>query len=131
MQDGIQDWNRYTLVTERKQADLVFILRKGRTVGESSRVGFPGGVQRPQGSPTQSRQPGQAPDYDGIGVGTDVGPIDDTLRVYTTNPDGRLIGPVWNREMKDGLDGPDVLLLRQLRVAVEKAYPMQPAAKKP
>jgi hypothetical protein len=53
------------------------------------------------------------------------------LQVYTTNPDGKLIGPVWNREMREGLDGPDVPLLRQLRIAVEKAYPSQPAPKQP
>ena len=68
-------------------------------------------------------------------VGAEAGPSDDMPRVFTTNPDGKLIGPVWNRELKDGLDGPTVLLLQQLRAAVEKAYPSQtpnqPAPKKP
>jgi hypothetical protein len=128
MQDGLRDWNRYTLATGRKQADLVFIVRKGRTAGAQTQVGIPSGP-RPQGSQgpaTQSRQPGQMPDEDGMGVGADVGPSDDMLQVYTTNPDGKLIGPIWNREMKDGLDGPAGLLLQQLRAAVEKEYPNQP-----
>jgi|HubBroStandDraft_6_1064221.scaffolds.fasta_scaffold483751_1 hypothetical protein len=137
VQDGIEDWQRYRIVTRREEADLVFIVRKGRMVGEQNRVGLSGGPPRPQNPTTQNRQPGQGPgqDDDGFGVGAEVGPSDDMLRVYTTNPDGKLIGPVWNREMKDGLDGPTVVLLLQLRTAVEKAYPTQtpsqPAPKKP
>jgi hypothetical protein len=133
VQDGLQDWNRYTLATSRKQADLVFIVRKGRAAGVQTQVGVPA-APRPQGSqgpPTQSRQPGQTPDDEGVGAGAEVGPSDDMLQVYTTNPDGKLIGPIWNREMRDGLDGPQVMLLRQLRVAVEKTYPGQPAPKQP
>jgi len=78
---------------------------------------------------------GQGQGDDGFGVGAEAGPSDDMLRVFTTNPDGKLIGPVWYRELKDGLDGPTVLLLQQLRAAVEKAYPSQtpnqPTPKKP
>jgi len=29
-QEGIQDWDRYHLVTRREEADLAFIVRKGR-----------------------------------------------------------------------------------------------------
>ena len=138
VQDGIEDWQRYRIVTRKEEADLVFIVRKGRVVGTQVGVGVPGGGQRPQGSPTQNpqnRQPGLGQDDDGVGVGAEVGSSDDTLRVFMTTPDGQLIGPVWDREMKDGLEGPTVLLLRQLRAAVEKAYPSpppgQPAPKKP
>jgi hypothetical protein len=137
VQEGIQDWDRYHLVTRREDADLVFIVRKGRTVSEQNRVGISGGAPRQQGPTTQNRQPGQGQGQgeDGFGLGAEVGPSDDMLRVFTTNPDGKLIGPVWNRELKDGLDGPTVLLLQQLRVAIEKAYPSQtpnqPAPKKP
>jgi len=130
VQNGVQDWKRYTLATSRDQAELVFVVRKGRAAAGQVGVGVPGGP-RPQGPPTQSRPPGQPQDDDGVGVGAEVGPSDDMLQVYTTNPDGKLIGPVWNREMREGLDGPDVPLLRQLRIAVEKAYPIQPAPNQP
>ena len=30
VQDGIRDWGHYTLVYERKNADLIFLVRKGR-----------------------------------------------------------------------------------------------------
>jgi len=130
VQNGVQDWKRYTLATRRNQADLVFVVRKGRAAPGQAGLGIPGGPRSPD-PPTQSRQPGQAQDDDGVGVRAEVGPSDDMLQVYTTNPDGQLMGPVWNREMRDGLDGPQVPLLRQLRIAVEKAYPIQPAPKQP
>jgi hypothetical protein len=60
-----------------------------------------------------------------------VGPPDDLLEVYMLTPDGKLSGRLWWREMKDGLDGPSVLLLQQLKNAVEHAYPTPPQAKKP
>jgi hypothetical protein len=133
VQGGLQDWNRYTLATGRKQADLVFIVRKGRETGAQAQVGVPSAPrqQGSQGPPTQSRQPGQMSNDDGMGVGAEVGPSDDILQVYSTNPDGKLIGPVWTREMKDGLAGPAVLLLQQLRAAVEKEYPSQPQGQPP
>ena len=35
VQDAIQDWGRYTLVYERKAADLIILVRKGRTAETS------------------------------------------------------------------------------------------------
>jgi len=52
------------------------------------------------------------------------------LRVYIVNGDGKLSGPLWTREMQDGLDAPGLMLLQQLRAAVERAYPTQPPAPK-
>ncbi|HEX4285412.1 MAG TPA: hypothetical protein VHZ28_09965 [Terracidiphilus sp.] len=131
VQDGVRDWNRYAIATSRRDADLVFIVRKGRALGEQDRIGISGGQPRTNPS-APNRQPGQLPeDGSGIGVGTEVGPSDDILRVYTTNPDGKLVGPIWTREMRDGLDAPSVALLRQLENAVEQAYPNQPAPKHP
>jgi hypothetical protein len=60
----------------------------------------------------------------------EVGSSDDLLQVFVPNPNGKLIGPIWTREMKDGLEAPAVFLLVQLREAVDRAYPNQPPAKK-
>jgi hypothetical protein len=92
VQQGIQDWDRYHLVTRREDADLVFIVRKGRMVSEQNRLGISGGPPRQQGPTTQNRQPGQGQGDDGFGVGAEVGSSDDMLRVFTTNPDGKLMG---------------------------------------
>lgn len=132
VQDGIRDWGRYSLAIRREDADLVFMVRVGRALGEQNRGGI--SVGRPPNPNGPNRQPGQQQPPDegtGVGIGTELGPSDDMLRVFTTNPDGKLIGPIWHREMPDGLDGPTVPLLRQLRAAVEQAYPTQPAPKHP
>jgi hypothetical protein len=135
VQEGVQDWDSVPPRDATEDADLVIIVRKGRMVGEQNRVGISGGAPRQQGPTTRNRQRGQGQGDDGFGIGAEAGPSDDMLRVFTTNRNGKLIGPVWNREMKDGLDGPTVLLRLQLRTAVEKAYPSQtpnqPALKKP
>jgi hypothetical protein len=129
--DGIQNWNRYTLNIHREQSDLVFVVRKGRSAEIEGRGGVSPG-QRPPGPAAQGRQPGQAQgDEDSLAGGAQIGPSDDMLQVFLLNSDGKLIGPIWNREMKDGLEGPGVPLLQQLRDAVERAYPSQPPAKKP
>ncbi len=128
--DGIEAWNRYAVVISENKADLVFIVRKGRFVGIQGRGGIASGPGL-AGPPPQNRQPGQFPDGDSVGVGTEVGPPDDLLQVFTTNPEGKRIGPIWQREMKDGLDAPSVQLLRELKAEVERAYPNPPPKKQP
>jgi len=131
VQDGVRDWDRYSLATRREQADLVFMVRKGRTASAQGRVGI---GQRLPGPSGPSRDPGGLPPDDqgtGVGVATEVGPSDDILLVFITGTDGKLVGPVWKQEMQDGLDAPAVPLLRQLRNAVEQAYPSQPPPQKP
>jgi len=96
--------------------------------GGPGNPGAPGSAGNPgdPSDPNSGRMGNMGP-YQGAGARTDVGPPDDLLRVYTLTPEGKLVGPLWSREMKDGLDGPDVLLLRDLRDAVERAYPPQAA----
>jgi len=126
VQQALRDWSRYAITTERSQADLVFVVRKGRLVGLEGRGGI--GSQPYPGAqgPGQVPQPGTGT-AGSVGVGTQVGPDEDVLRVFTLATDGKLNGPLWTREMLDGLDAPAVLLVRQLKEAVEAAYPSQPA----
>lgn len=132
MQKAVQDWNRYVVTTDRDHADLVFMVRKGRLAGTQMH----GGVAVPPGPsggsiPNANRgQPGDQ-GMDTAGVQGEIGPSDDLLRVFWVKPDHKLAGPIWSREMKDGLDSPAVLLLRQLKDAVEAAYPPPQAAKQP
>jgi hypothetical protein len=127
-QEALQRWNRYALTIRKDQADLVFMVRKGRF---AAALGH-GGVSEGSGPvPPSPQSPGQSPNADSLGVRTEIGPEDDLLQVFTLNADRKLIGPIWTREMKDGLDGPRVLLLQQLKEAVEQAYPNPPPQKKP
>jgi hypothetical protein len=138
VEDSLRDWNRYSLATRRKDAEVVLVVRKGRLASTQAHAGVSVGTRAPGGgNPNSSRAPGQAGqsgDGDGVGFGAgaegEVGPESDMLRVYLVNSDGKLTGPVWTREIQDGLDAPPVTLMQQLRAAVERAYPSQPQAAK-
>ncbi len=131
VQNKIRAWHRYAITINRDEADLVFIVRKGRLAGVQGNVGI-GNFPAPQ--PGQSPTPGPdarpVPTQGGIstrvGAGTEVGPSDDLLRIFSLSGDKKLIGPVWSRELDGGLDAPGVLLIQQLKDAVEKAYPPTP-----
>ena len=129
VRDALRKWGRYILTIDRSNADLIFVVRKGRLAGAEARgsigtVGqypqpgsqggqFPGGQQRPQGP--------------GFGVGSEVGPPDDLFQVCQLNGDGKLSGPLWIRSIAGGLDAPRVALVAQFKNEVEKAYPSAPA----
>jgi hypothetical protein len=130
VEDGLRDWNRYVLTMDRERAELVFVIRKGRVVGAQMRSNVGIGTQRtqPNAQPGQNpgQDPGQAGGGDALGARTEVGSDEDALQVFITDPDGHLKAQVWQELMADGLDGPDVPLLRHLRNAVERAYPTPP-----
>jgi len=132
VQDALRDWNRYKLTSQRDQAELIFVVRKGRIA--NGRIG--GGVGVPQPLPPGQipHGPGQAGGDSGpaggpgLEAGAEAGPEDDMLRVYTLDPDHKLMGPIWNRTQTDGLEAPRLLLFQQLESAVEKAYPSATAS---
>ena len=121
VREALQDWKRYRLTMDRKDAELLFIVRKGRVASARGMVGTGGigGPRRPvSGGPRTV--PGGGPV---VGAGGEVGPPDDMLEVKTMLPDGRPGAQVWMREEKDGLDAPQVTLVRELRLAVDRDYP--------
>jgi hypothetical protein len=127
VQDGIQDWGRYTLSRSRRDADLILVVYKGRVMRDQSNTGAPGSLRLPAG---HSPMPDPA---DASENGTNARSPDgltqekDQLWVYTIQPDGKLKGPIWRSEQERGLRGPNVLLLQRLKYEVEKAYPSAPA----
>jgi hypothetical protein len=134
VQQALREWNRYQLTTDRKQADLIFIVRKGRPANERDSLGNPGNPGTPSPHQSGMSMPGQNPMQSGGGDpmgGTAMAPIEDLLQVFTINPNGKLSGPLWSRQMKDGLDGPSVMLVQVLKSAVEAAYPPAPPAATP
>jgi hypothetical protein len=136
VEQGLSAWNRYGLTARRQEADLVFVVRKGRLVTAQARAGIHVGPQQGQASgrsPSQrpNGDPSQNPVGDRAGVSSEIGPPDDLLFVYLLNPDGRLGAQIWMRSLKDGLRSPDVPLFEQVKDAVEKAYPRQTASGKP
>ena len=141
VQERLRDWKRYAITLRREDADLVFMVRRGRTAAARPQIGASrGSGQQPGNNPSQPGQnPGQGPasgsgpfgNSTQVGVRTDVGPSDDLLRVFATRPDGKLSGPIWSREQDGGLDAPAVELVRELRSEVDRAYPPTPASQQP
>ena len=131
VQDGIQDWGRYTLSRSRPDADLILVVYKGRVVRDQPNSGPPGSLRLPVGhSPIQDPS-------DASQSGTNTSSPDgltqekDQLWVYTIRSDGKLKGPIWRGERERGLNGPNIPLLRTLKDEVEKAYPSAPAKQQP
>ena len=128
----IRDWTRYTLAPSRDKADLIIVVHKGHAVGDQNHVGLGPHPAMPQPPPPL---PGQDPvmrahpidQNASVGTGGDDIAMQDMLRVYTLNEKGKLKGPVWSRESDDGLNGPTVKLMMELRAAVEITYPRDPA----
>ena len=124
---ALQAWNRYTLTIRRQDADLVFIVRKGRlavaNVFGGVRTGpRTSGPQTPDQDP--NRDPAQYPNSGtDVGASGQVGSPDDFLFVDVVNPGGRLGPQIWMQSRRDGLDTPEIPLFKQIKDAVDKAYP--------
>lgn len=139
---ALYDWKRYVVVTRRDEADLIFVVRKGRLaqadvgvlVGSGPQIGAGSGPQVGTGSGPQGgagRPPANSGPSHGVGVGGEAGPPDDLLEVYMTNPNEAHGTLVWQHTLADGLDRPDLPLFKQLKDEVEHDYPIQAASKQP
>jgi hypothetical protein len=125
---ALQTWNRYALTIRRQDADLVFVVRKGRLVAAKVFAGVHIGSRT---SVAQTHD--QDPDRDDparypnsgteVGAAGEVGPPDDLLFVDTVTPDGRRGARIWMQSRADGLDTPEMPLFKQIKDAVDKAYP--------
>ena len=133
-QDAIQDWGRYTLAPARIDADLIFVVYRGKFTRDPPNGG-PSATQR-----NAPNSPGHPPVYNpsDASQSSTTGAIPDgptrekdDLRVYTLDSKGKLQGPLWHSEQENGLQGSNSLLLKRLRDDVEKAYPANPANKQP
>ncbi len=139
VEDALQDWKRYVITTRKSDADLVFIVRKGR-IAAAKIGGTVGGGSGPLNPPFPGQGPGSGPGASGSGSpgpgisgGTEVGSPDDLLQVRLLNSDGTLGAVLWERLFPDGLDAPQVSLVAQLRKAVDHDYPLNapPSPSKP
>jgi hypothetical protein len=137
VEQAIREWKRYVLTFDRRDADLVFVVRTGRLAGV--RAGYSRGtIPGAQGGPVTGRQ-GRPVPVGGSTVGSatsaggEVGPPDDLLEVCQFDSDGTLSTPLWIHTQHDGLDAPEVPLFEQLKNAVDRAYPQTQASqtKKP
>lgn len=122
--NAVSDWNRYVVTTRREQADLIFVVRKGRLAAAT--LAGQVGSTRPVGA---NRSPGGPYPGNVIAVGGEAGPPDDFLEVYLPNPSDARGELLWQRTLADGLNPPRLALFKQLKDEVERTYPA-PASNK-
>jgi hypothetical protein len=133
VEDALRHWKRYSLTASRTEADIIFIVRKGRLATVKVGIGTgplnqPSPGQRPASGPGASGPGASGPGASGPGasVGGEVGSPDDMLEVHQLNTDGTLGALLWERQFPDGLNAPQVALIAQLKKAVEHDYPLNP-----
>jgi hypothetical protein len=109
--DSLQKWGYYKLATRRNQANLVIFVRTGRASHSYNGVHVQTGRTNPG-----------APSPTGVGVGAregvEAGPDEDMFWVYWRTADDRLNGPIWQQNLKDGLDAPTLVLFQNFKDAV-------------
>ena len=107
VQDAIRGWGRYTLVYDRKDAELIFLVRKGRTAETRDGVRIHAGSNQP------------TPSF-GPEIQRDGGDPQDMLAVFDAAR-GTDTAPIWRDRITEGLNAPKVELVRELRTKVETA----------
>jgi hypothetical protein len=106
---------------------LVFVVRKGRLAAAEVFAGVHVGsrtsvAQTPDQDP--NRDPGRYPNSGTeVGASGELGPPDDLLFVDAVNPEGRRGARIWMQSRTDGLSTPEMPLFKQMKDAVDKAYP--------
>lgn len=147
VENAVRDWGRYKLTVRREDADIVFVVRRGRLATLKGGVDLNRGVDMSRGgnvsvgtSPQNGQNPGQPSDPGtglgsnpgtgmgrdpgtGLEAGGDIGPADDFFEVCLLDSGGRLGSPLWERTLEDGLIGRRPMLFTQFKDAVDKAYP--------
>jgi hypothetical protein len=146
VEKALAKWGRLKPVLVGNTADLVITVRKGNgkivqptvngeptndrpVVVQPSDNGIHIGAQ--QGRPPDSTQ---RPSQDtSPGLGSEVGPTEDTFLVYRGGPAGDALerAPVWRYVAKNGLHSPDVPAVAEFRKAIEAALKQQQKTTKP
>jgi len=127
VQNALKDWNRYLVTVKRREAEILVVVRKGRTVSANGSVGGNVGSRPGESGPHDelgSNKP-KAEGGDKAGVGPEVAGRDDLFFVYLVNEDGSLIGPIWIHHQKDGLGTPDIPLFQQFKEFLDAASKAQ------
>jgi hypothetical protein len=119
VEDALRTWGHYRLTIKRSDAELIFVVRKGRIVAAH------GGVRVTRNPIPPPGEPPQRGTEAGPVAGAEVGPPYDLLFVYPKNQDGSLGGPAWKHTLNHGLDMPDLPLLKKFKEEVEAAFAKQ------
>ena len=107
---ALKKWNRYVIVIDPRQAELLIVVRSGRlaSANEGVRIGT-----APLGGPAMGRGASIGPVFGG-----EAGPPSDYLAVYRAEQ-GREGPKLWRKSQEDGLVGKDPVLFESFKDDVE------------
>jgi hypothetical protein len=108
VQDAIRKWGKYKVTLRQQDADLILLVRSGRTL--DARVGA--GVNAGSGRDTTASGPNVRVEAASSG-------LEDELAVYQ-RATGLNSAPLWRGLMANGLQAPVPALVEKLRAAVEE-----------
>ncbi|HEX4486965.1 MAG TPA: hypothetical protein VH088_11890 [Terriglobales bacterium] len=111
VETAIQKWGRYTLAHQANDAEIIILVRKGRYAEGLAGIHVHGGSDQPNTTITPE-------------VNADGGDPQDMIAVYDASM-GIDTSPLWRGRERDGLNPPDMQLVKELRAKIEEA------AKKP
>jgi hypothetical protein len=121
VQKAILNWGQYKITIRRSEADLVVFVRKGRIASANGGIHVHAGNRNSTpGGPTQSDDHAVG----GLGGG-EIGPNEDIFWVYSQDPDGKLTGPIWRKNLKDGLDPQELVLFEKFKKDVATSIASQ------
>ncbi len=115
VQNALHNWGYYLIATRRSEADLVVFVRKGRVANADSGDHAGNGQKREAG----------------LVAAADASANVDMLCVYSLNPQGKLSGPLWQKNLKDGLSPPKMVLFKDLKNDAISGPPLQAKEKTP
>jgi hypothetical protein len=121
VQKAILNWGQYKITIRRSETDLVIFVRKGRIASANGGIHVHAGNRNSTpGGPTQ-------PDDHAVGGlgGGEVGANEDIFWVYSLDPEGKLTGPIWRKNLKDGLDAPELVLFEKFKKDVATSVALQ------
>ncbi len=131
-------WGRFEPVSEPKTADLIVVVRKGKSRlmdetlpdprqnnGINPPVNRGGSVGPPRGSqPGMSSDPGLGPSQQGPRSPTEMGEAEDTFAVFKGGENPQYATPVWTYSARDSLNSqgtPAVAAFKRAVAAADKA----------
>lgn len=121
VEQALRKWKRYTVTMHPEQAELLFVVRTGRSASVYVRTGPPLDAR---GTATIGKTPPRQSDpalekSRGVTIGSELAPADDFIEVYTLE-DGKQGMRLWRGVKKDGLAGTDPPLLAEYRKKVDE-----------
>jgi len=134
-EEALRKWGRYVIVYTPQEADLIMVVRAGRTTSRHDGIAMPSTITVGRVPPSGTGDPAGAPPPPpgSVVYGGEVGPSEDMLEIFDAHLGvdnfEHASAPLWRKLQAGGLQGKEPALVNQLRKEVEQAD-KEDAAKK-